>query len=103
MCYDGEMHIARRRLSVLLETLQEMHGRLKPAALRFDMRGQSLLAEVSELEASGGLVNVNGALVGDTSEIGEVLMECGVWPSHVLAAFRRANWVPKLSDRVNVQ
>lgn len=95
------MYIARRRQSILLAELNEILGRLKPAMLRIDTRGTDLLAEVTELEASGGLHLVGGALVGWKCEMGEMLSECGVWQGHVLDAFKRSNWLPKLSDRTN--
>lgn len=88
------MRVARRRQSVLRDVLVEMRDRLRPGAFRPDLRGALLLAEVQVLEASGGLVPLDGALVGDASEIGAVLREHGVWPAAVADAFERAGWEP---------
>lgn len=86
--------MAARRQSVLGDVLMEMRDRLRPGFFRPDMRGELLLAEVQALEASGGLVPQDGALVGDASEIGAVLREHGVWSAAVAGAFRRAGWDP---------
>jgi len=86
--------VARRRQSVLRDVLVEMRDRLRPGVFRPDMRGELLLVEVQAMEASGRLVPLDGALVGDASEIGAVLRDHGVWPAAVADAFRRAGWEP---------
>jgi hypothetical protein len=88
------LKVARRRQSVLRDVLVEMLDRLRPGAFRLDLRGERLLAEVQALEATGGLVPLDGALVGDASEIGAVMREHRVWPAAVAAAFRRAGCEP---------
>ena len=80
------MKVARRRQSVLRDVLVEMLDRLRPGAFRPDLRGERLLAEVQVLEATGGLVPLDGALVGDASEIGAVMRVYSSWMRAVSSA-----------------
>lgn len=92
------MKVARRRQSVLRDALVEMRDRMRPGAFKPDLRGELLLAEVEALEATGGLVPLDGALVSDASAIGAVLREHGVWHKTVSEAFKRAGWTPTIGD-----